>query len=325
MKTIFRCTLLLLSAAFLFSCNQAPENDNNNSEKLSGNLTIFHAGSLSVPMKIIADSFMHTYPDVKVLLEADGSVKCARKIIDLQKPCDIMASSDYSVIDSMLIPGYANWNALFAGNEICLVYTEKSRCANEINRDNWFEILQKKEVSYGRSDPNSDPCGYRSVLTMKLSELFYKQKGLTAKLTRKNKEYIRPKEVDLLSLLESQSVDFIFLYRSVAEQHHLKYLILPDSINLKKQELAGLYKQVSIEIRGDKPGKTKTIKGEPMIYGITMLKNAPNKKVAIAFLHYMLCHDKGLKIMKQNGQTIISPAIVKGHDRLPDKLRAITK
>src|SRR5208283_7431 len=100
--------------------------------------------------------------------------------------------------------------------------------------------------------------------------------------SEKDQNYIRPKEVDLIALLESGSIDYIFLYRSVAIQHDLKYITLPDEINLKNMGLAGQYATVTTEINGKEPGKKEAVKGEPMVYGITMLRNAPNKPAAIA-------------------------------------------
>ena len=105
--------------------------------------------------------------------------------------------------------------------------------SDQINSDNWYEILLNKNVAFGRSDPNADPCGYRSVLTMKLAEKYYKKVGLAAEMLKKDHKYIRPKEVDLIALLEAGEMDYFFIYRSVAEQHKMKYVILPDEINLK--------------------------------------------------------------------------------------------
>ena len=90
-------------------------------------LIIFHAGSLSVPFKQIAKAFEKKYPEIRVELEAAGSRACARKISDLNKPCDIMASADYKVIDNLLIPEFASWNLKFASNEMALVYSNKSK------------------------------------------------------------------------------------------------------------------------------------------------------------------------------------------------------
>lgn len=290
-----------------------------------GNLIIFHAGSLSLPMKELAAEFRKLHPGIKVLLEPAGSVECARKITDLGKPCDIMASSDYQVIDKMLISKYAEWNIKFVSNEMAIVFNDKSRNADQINRSNWYEILLREDVAYGRSDPNADPCGYRSVMTMQLAEKFYKKPGLTSKLTAKDRNYMRPKEVDLVALLESNALDYIFLYKSVAIQHHLRYVELPDEINLRNPSLAKLYNSASVEINGKSPGMKETMKGEPMIYGITLLSNAPNKTAAIEFLTFMLSQDKGMKIMEKHGQPSVIPQQNSNYGKIPDALKPFAR
>lgn len=136
-----------------------------------GKLIIFHAGSLTVPFAKIEKAFEAKYPEVDVLREAGGSTKMARLISEVGKSADIMASADYTVIDNNLIPNHAAWNVRFATNQLVLCYTDQSRYANEINDKNWYEILQKKEVVWGHSDPNLDPCGYRSVMVLQLAEI----------------------------------------------------------------------------------------------------------------------------------------------------------
>ena len=66
-------------------------------------------------------------PDIKILLEPAGSLVCARKITELKKPCDIIASADYFVINELLIPEYTKWSVRFATNEIVIAYSEKSK------------------------------------------------------------------------------------------------------------------------------------------------------------------------------------------------------
>jgi molybdate/tungstate transport system substrate-binding protein len=80
-------------------------------------------------------------PDIDIQREAGGSTKMARMISELGKPADIMASADFKVIDKTLIPAKAQWNIRFATNQLVLCYTDKSRYADEINADNWYEIL----------------------------------------------------------------------------------------------------------------------------------------------------------------------------------------
>lgn len=288
---------------------------------ISGQLIVFHAGSLAVPFKQIAQSFEQAYPSVRVQLEAAGSRDCARKITELGRPCDVMAASDYAVIDTLLIPNHAAWNIKFAGNEMAIVYDEKSRHAAEITAENWPGILLRDDVAFGRADPNADPCGYRTVLALKLAERYYGQPGLAEKLADKDNRYIRPKETDLLALLETRTIDYIFLYRSVAEQHGLKWLALSDAINLKKPELADEYKKASVEISGTTPGSKITQKGEPMVYGITIPKNSPNPAAALAFVEFLLDKDKGLAIMAKNGQPSVVPAPSETYGQLPEPLR----
>ncbi len=292
---------------------------------LSGDLIIFHAGSLSVPMKEVANEFKKLYPNVKILLESAGSVASARKITDLNRPCDILASSDYSVIDNMLIPKYADWNIKFVSNELSIVFHESSRYASQINGKNWYDLLLKKDVAFSRADPNSDPCGYRTVLTLKLAEEYYKKPGLEKTITDKDQNYMRPKEVDLVAMLESGSIDYIFLYRSVAIQHKLKFIRLPDEINLRDMANASLYATASTEINGKEPGKKEVIKGEPMIYGVTMLRDAPNKTAAIVFLEFLLSRERGMKIMEKNGQPSVIPMETGNYEKLPKELRLFAK
>ncbi len=292
---------------------------------MSGDLVIFHAGSLSVPLKEISAAFMKEYPKANVLLEAAGSVECARKITELKKPCDVMASADYKVIDKLLIPEYADWNIKFASNEMAIVYTEKSKRSQDINKENWYTILLDKNVQIGRADPNHDPCGYRTVLVSKLAEKYYKQTGLAYRLLKKDDNNIRPKEVDLLALLESGNVDYIFIYKSVAIQHKLKYLVLPDEVNLKKTEFSNLYSTVSVEIAGKKPNETITQIGEPMVYGVTIPKTAPHPALAAAFIKFLLAKEKGMVIMEKLGQPSIVPAPTDSYYHIPEDLRIFAK
>ena len=315
-----KVTLLLVTV--ITSLSMYAQQKNN---VISGDLIIYHAGSLSMPFKEIAAEFNKLYPKVNILMESAGSVASARKITDLNQPCDILASSDYGVIDNMLIPKYADWNIKFVSNELSIVYQEKSRFASQINSKNWYDILMKKEVAFGRADPNADPCGYRTILSLALAEKYYKKSELAKMISEKDQNYMRPKEVDLIALLESGSIDYIFLYRSVAIQHNLKYITLPDEINLKNMSMAAQYATATTEINGKEPGKKETVKGEPMVYGVTMLRNAPNKPAAIAFLQFLLSRDKGMKIMEKDGQPSVIPMAVQNYDKLPKELKEFVK
>ncbi|MCD6562251.1 MAG: tungstate ABC transporter substrate-binding protein WtpA [Deltaproteobacteria bacterium] len=311
---IFLPVFIIISALLPFSAGAEPE----------GKLIIFHAGSLTVPFARMEKVFENRYPKVDVLLEGGGSTKMTRMISELHKPADIMASADFTVIDKTLIPDYAAWNIRFATNQIVLCYTEGSRYASEITATNWYELLEKKGVIWGHSDPNLDPCGYRSIMVLQLAEKYYNKPGLHDRLiANRPQENIRPKSVELIALLKTGNMDYAWEYLSVAVQHGLKYIKLPDEINLGNYKKDNLYRQASVKVTGKKPGTWITIKGKSCTYGITILNNAVNREAATAFLNYLIDPNGGLKILKEMGQSPFIPCRVSTQamkDTLPPPL-----
>jgi molybdate/tungstate transport system substrate-binding protein len=55
-------------------------------------------------------------------------------------------------------------------------------------------------------------------------------------------------------------------------------------------------------VRGAKPGTKIEIKGEAMVYGVTIMKKAPNRAAAEAFIEFLLDQNGGRKILKEMGQ-----------------------
>jgi molybdate/tungstate transport system substrate-binding protein len=305
------CTFALLAPGIASAADEAKTK-----------LIVFHAGSLSVPMREVSKRFMEQHPNVEVLAEAAGSRDCARKVSDLGRPCDILAAADYKVVENLLMPDFADFNIRFATNEMAVAYTERSNGREELTAENWPEVLLRKRVAFGRADPNRDPCGYRSVMVFQLAERYLKRPGLAKALELKDgRRFIRPKETDLLALLESGEIDYLFIYRSVAQQHNLKFLTLPDQINLKAAEHADLYDKATVQVTGKKPGEFLTRRGAPIQYSATIPQGAPNRQLAEAYLAYLLSPE-GQAILSRNGQTPILPARAKGLEKVPKSARA---
>lgn len=288
-------------------------------QDIQGKVVVFHAGSLSVPMEKMEKEFEKRFPKVDVQRESGGSTKMARLISDVGKYADIMASADYKVIDNNLIPDFASWNIRFATNQMVLAYTKDSRYADKINSENWYEILENKDVSWGHSDPNLDPCGYRSLMVLQLAEKFYDQPGLYERLiANRPQKNVRPKSVELVNLLKTGNLDYAWEYRSVAVQHGLKFVTLDEHINLSNYKFDPFYKQAAVEVSGKEPGEFITKHGKSITYGVTMLKQSQNKKAAGAFLDFMLSQDCGLAILKELGQPPYVPARVPSDSMLQD-------
>src|SRR5262252_7455675 len=222
--------LLLAVACILVSCRKAGEA---RSPADQSRLVVFNAGSLTASFAEMIDEFKRLHPGMTAQQESSGSLEAARKITELSKQCDVLAVADFDVIPALLIPQYAEWYAVFARNQMVLAYTPKSKFSAEINDKNWFAILQRQGVEYGHSDPDQDPAGYRTLLHWQLAEKYYNRPGLYRQLQdRMPAKNIRPKSVELVALLQSGEMDYIYEYRSVAEQNKLQILVFPPDIDL---------------------------------------------------------------------------------------------
>ena len=315
---LFRSFIFSMIIIQIFSgCNSF----NTKKKEKSQTLHIIHAGSLTYPVKLISKEFQKENPEVKILTEAWGSKAGARRIMEIETPCDVYLSADYAVIENMLIPDHASWYIKFASNEMAIVYTPKSLYANEITAENWHEILLRPDVRIARSDPDHDPCGVRTVFTAKLAEIFYKSPGLSDRLLEKDLRNVRPKETDLIALLESGEVDYIFLYLSVAQQHQLSWLRLPPELSQNDPTMENWYGQVSTETLGTSPGSKITETCRSMVYGLTIPKKSENTELSLRFAAFMLEKDRGMKILEELGQPSVIPSQSNYYDEIPEALK----
>lgn len=299
-------------------------------------LRIFHAGSLSVPLKQVAERFEEENPGIRVILEPSGSILAVRKITELHKTADILMTADYRLINDMMMPSYADFNIAFASNKMVLAYTDKSKHSDEINSENWFKILMREDVKYGFSNPNNDPCGYRSLIVLAFAEKYYGLDLLKELIVdesniveeKSGEEYfiyvpkdfapkpgsnlvIRSKSVDLIALLESGALDYAFEYRSVAMQHGLKYVELPPQIDLSDPKFDDEYGRVHVFLFYGTE-KQKEIVGKSIVYGLTIPRCAENRDLAIKFINLLLS-DVGREIFGENGQSFLDRFIVYGN------------
>ncbi|MBN1150779.1 tungstate ABC transporter substrate-binding protein WtpA [candidate division WOR-3 bacterium] len=262
---VFILLITLMSA--VWGCSKKPEM----AELQPTVLSIYHAGSLSVPFESLKAEFQKDHPNVEIIIESGGSAGLINKIITVveagEVPPDIMASADYKLIPSRLYEkDLADWYIAFARNELVLCYRDGAPFSEEIHNGTrtWYEVLKNEPVSYGHSNPDDDPCGYRSLMVIQLAELVYFERAFDFGLEAdpeaemlydvlipgseeergrsggentdarpgKSQEIVRTKSVDLISSLQSGDLDYAFEYRSVAVQHDLNYIDLHPAINL---------------------------------------------------------------------------------------------
>ncbi|NQS91101.1 MAG: extracellular solute-binding protein, partial [Chloroflexi bacterium] len=169
--------------------------------------------------------------------------------------------------------------------------------------------------------PQADPNGYRTLMVWQLAENYYNIPGLAEQLEFVSpRENIRSKETDLIPLLQTGDLDYAFNYLSVAIQHDLEYIDLPDEINLSNPAFSDQYRTAVVQLDGEQPGETITRQGEPIIYGVTIPSSAPSPALAEVFLAFLFS-PRGREILAEQGQIPLDPPLSPQSDLIPDNLR----
>lgn len=307
--------------------------------KATTSLTVYHAGSLATPFAKLEKAYEAAHPEVDVQLFSGGSTALVDKVTKQNKKPDVIASADVGLIPKYMMPDNATSYVSFAKNSIVLCYTNKSDFANEITAENWYQVITRPNVSMAISDPNADPAGYRSLMTIALAEKQYNQSlfaplvGDHSTIARSTSGSVTVIDVtntspdgtnlvitksgpDIAPLLKAGTVDYGWEYSSVAIQNGLSYLTLPETIDLSSAQHADAYKTVQVKRISGTAAVTED--ATPIIYGATVPTAARHAATGIDFVK-MLISDDGQKILADDGQTPIDPAL--GYGTIPDALK----
>jgi molybdate/tungstate transport system substrate-binding protein len=320
--------IIIISVVGFQSCSESKKKDVKKealSDISKSNLIIFHSNNLNNAVDEVIAEFSKLHPDIKVTSEAGSNMQTIRKITEQNKICDILILSDYSQLDRFLLPTYSDWSIPFAGNEMVIAYTDKSKRGNEINAKNWYKILLDKNVKYGRADKDSDICGTKTVLMVKLAEGFYKQNGLSANFAEKDKKFILHKEGELLPLLSANNIDYIFAFKSFAIKNKLKYISLPVEINLSSLDHIFDYSKVRFEKKGRNKAKGHSVVGLPLLYGMTIPNKSPNIENALLFAEFLVNPKQGQAIFEKLGNNVRTPIPTNTFGKVPAPLKKYTQ
>lgn len=286
-------------------------------DAVRGPLTVFNAGSLAAAVRDLLQEFRRRHPDIQPRQESAGSLESARKLTDLGRVPDVLAVADYQVLTGLVIPAHATWYANFARNAMVLLYTDRSRGAAEITAANWWQVLQRPGVRTGRSDPALDPNGYRTVMVTQLAERHYRQPGLAERLlAAMPPRFMRPKEADLVALVQAGELDYAWSYRNIAVATGLKALALPPEVDLSDPARAATYGLASVRVPGARGAGALTLRGEPIVYALTIPAAAPNPATAQAFVRFVFSPD-GQAILRRGGYILLDRPQVAGPGRPP--------
>lgn len=256
-----------------------------------GPLVVFTAGSLARPMRAALDSFL-AKTGVRYELESAGSLATARKLSELGKIPDVIALADEDVFPKVLFSAHVTWYVRFAENRIVLAYTDRSKFAGEIDSLNWHEVLQRPAVETGRSNPNLDPAGYRTLMIFQLAERLYGEVGLASALEKAaNARNMRQDEIELVALLETGDLDYAWFYESMARAAGVRHVRLPDAIDLSSADQRDTYAQASVRVIGASVRDTVTMRGAPIRYAFSIPVKAAHAALAERFSTFLLSED----------------------------------
>lgn len=292
-------------------------------------IVVFYASSLTSVLGDAAEAYQTSNPHVRVRLEPSGSQVAVRKVTELGMRADVVAVADAGLLSTMMMPSHATWNASFATNEVVLAHKDHSKGTDQISPQNWAELLTREGVRLGRADPDTAPIGYQTLMVWQLAEAAgFRPSGagtLAAELMRHcAREHVTHDEAELLALLESRAIDYAFLFRSTAEDHHLKILGLPPEINLSRQDLAERYAKARVQIRMKRGQGEATVTGAPVVYGLTIPTTAPHAQAAAGFLSFLL-GEAGKKLLLRRGFHPIAPPACAPCAGLPGSLAPLVK
>ena len=283
-------------------------------------LVLFLAASLTKPMQASLDAFS-ARTGIVVQRESGASLEHVRKLTELHRVPDVLLLADADVFPTYLVPRYASWYARFARNRMVVAYTERSKHAADITPANWTTILTGRDVEIGRTDPDLAPVGYRTLMLFQLAERFYKKPGLgDALLAHAPRRNIRPNAAELAALLAAGELDFIYDYQSVAESNGFRFIPLPSAIDLGDPAHAADYAAAHVKVRGAAPGTQSELAGQPILYGLTIPKDAPHSAAARRFLEYLTSADV-LKTLRAAHIAMLDHPIAAGTG-VPRELRA---
>jgi molybdate/tungstate transport system substrate-binding protein len=249
---------------------------------------VYAAASMAQPMRAVLDSFARRSGS-RYELETASSLELVRRVTALSGDPDVIVLADPTLFSALLTPKVVTWHALFARNRIVIAYTPRSRGAAEITADNWWAVLERADVEVGRSDPAVDPSGYRTLLVWQLAARHYGLPDLPARMLNAAPERnVRPREADQVALLEAGELDYIWTYENLARLMGLRFVRLPDDVDLGTPADSTVYAEASTRVPAAKLGDTITVRGRPILFGVAVPTDSPHGRAGRNFVAFLL-------------------------------------
>jgi len=282
---------------------------NSTQSKPGGTVRVLYAGSLGAVLEKSVGPEFEKASGFTYQGEGQGSLGAAKMIFDGLRSPDVFISADAAVNDKVLMTPakkLTDWYVTFASSAMVLGYNPNSKFKSlfeqvQAGKVPWYEALKTPGLKLGRTDPNLDPKGYRTIFLFHLAEGYYHRNDLTSLLgDPANPAQIFP-EPELLIRMESGQLDAGFFYRHEVVAHKMPFIELPNQINQSDPALASLYREQKFTTN-----KGVTITASPIVFTVTIPHTVKNASGAIAFARFLIV-GKGRTLIEQYG---LRPAVI---------------
>lgn len=222
-----------------------------------GSVSVAYAASLVRVMEGPIATALHREKGLNFAGEAKGSKALAHLIRAGLRSPDVFISADPS-----LMRGLAPRYAIFGSARMVLAYSPHSKASAIFaqaarGRLSLLQALADPRVSVGRTDPQLDPKGTRTVRALALLGRHYHDPALAQRVLRKAAVF--PEE-DLAVRVESGELDAGFFYSTEIPGRGLHAVELPPDSNLS----------------------------DSITYAIAQMPNAPHPQAARTFVEFVL-------------------------------------
>lgn len=229
---------------------------------------------------------------------AGGSKLLANEITGRLRRADVFVSASPGV-NRLLMgphhPHWVRWYLTFGQSPLVIGYNRSSRYAAAFKTLPWYRVLQTPGIRLGRTDPRLDPKGALTVRLMRRAQAYYHIPGLASRVlgAPENPAEVLPEEA-LVGRLQSGQLDAGFFYSTETSDAHIPAIALPPAIT---------------------PGA---------VYTITILRNAPHRRAAEAFVTFLL-GPRGRRLMLAHGLALRNLELTGDRGALPRRIRTLLK
>ncbi|MEM0155286.1 MAG: substrate-binding domain-containing protein [Thermoplasmataceae archaeon] len=279
--------------------------------KNSGLIT-YTADAYTIEAEYLLNSFHNATGAQVEPVTSGGSYADAEEIAN-GHPASVFLSVALNSYDrSYLGPRYSGWAIAFAADQIVLAYNssiisgsspadgiaqsivKEFQTANLTNSSTEyrqaFANLTSGVVKIGISNPNEDPAGVRAYTSLEIAgSIFENDVSYYLQRMQENHSNVTASNAaSLVAPLDVGQIQFLYIYKSAAILHDLKYIALPDFLNFGSENKSAFYGEYYYNI------STGEVRGSPIYLFISTIANNTDASVADNFVTYVVKNSSNL-------------------------------